>query len=198
MIIQNFIQLILHGSEERNLEYKSSMSWDKIETKIKVVKTAMSMANIKDGGVLIFGVDEVNNIFSPNGMNIDDANSFEQDIVTEYVNKYADPYVELKVNRVTYDKKSFIVIQVKEFEELPVVCKKTGQDLKKGEIYIRPRRKFESVAVPSQTEIREILEMAVDKKIRTYREKLFRLGLIQTSSEIHDDKELFDKQLGDL
>lgn len=46
----NYIDLILHGSEERYLEYKGSMSWDDISTKTKVVIACLAMANIPDGG----------------------------------------------------------------------------------------------------------------------------------------------------
>lgn len=199
MIKQNLIELVLHGSEERNLEYKTSISWHDNTTKEKVIKLAISMANIKDGGFLILGVDEIKNgVFEPNGMKKEHWDSFNQDNVMEYVNEYADPYIELKVDKFDYKSKLFIVIQIQEFEELPVVCKKNGLKLKRGEIYIRPRRKFESVLVPSQTEMREILEMAVDKKTRKYREKLFKLGLIHIPSVLHDDKEEFNEQLGEL
>lgn len=199
MVEENLIDLILHGSEERNLEYKSSLSWDDITTKLKVTKTAMSMANIKDGGLLIFGVDEIDSgQFEPNGMKKNDADSFNKDDVMDYVNGYADPYVDLKMEKIEYDGKLFIIIQIKEFDELPVVCKKSGQDLNEGNIYTRSRRKYESVPVSSQTEMREILEMAVDKRIRKLRKQLFQWGFIKQKSIEDIDFYKFKEQLGDL
>ena len=199
MAEENLIDLILHGSEERNLEYKSSMPWDDNTTKLKVTKTAMSMANIKDGGILIFGVDEVDSgQFKPIGMKKNDAESFNQDDVMDYINGYADPYVDLKVEKIEYDGKLFVIIQIKEFDELPVVCTKSGQDLNKGNVYTRSRRKYESVPVSSQTEMREILEMAVDKRIRKLRKQLFQWGFIKQKTIEDIDSEKFKDQLGDL
>jgi predicted HTH transcriptional regulator len=196
---KNIIDLIIHGSEERNLEYKRSMSWKDNSTKIKVTKTSMAMANIPDGGVMIFGVDEISHrYFEPRGMNTNDANSFTQDDISDYVNGYADPFVELTVERVDYDGKLFVVIQIREFDELPVVCKKDGQDLVRGAIYTRPRHKFESVPVPSQTEMREILEMAIDRRIRKHREDWFRWGLFATPTPEDLDAQKFEEQLGGL
>lgn len=197
---QSIIDLILHSSEERNLEYKRSMCWDNNDTKMKVTKTSMAMANIPDGGVMVFGVDEISSgHFEPVGMNPDDANSFNQDDVSDFINGYADPFVELKVEKIEYDGRQFVIIQIQEFAELPIICKKDGQEnLRRGGVYTRPRRKFESVLVPSQTEIREILEMAIDKRIRKYREDLFRWGIIRATSPEELDAEKFEEQLGEL
>lgn len=54
----SFKNLIFHGSEERNLEYKSSISWSQPATKAKVIIGCLAMANIPDGGIIIFGVDQ--------------------------------------------------------------------------------------------------------------------------------------------
>lgn len=196
---KNISDLILHGSEERNLEYKCSMSWKDNSTKIKVTKTSMAMANIPDGGTMIFGVDEISpGDFELRGMDTNDADSFSQDDIQDYVNGYADPFVKLTVKREDYDGKLFVVIQIPEFADLPVVCKKNGQELVRGEIYTRPRRKFESVPVPSQTELREILEMAIDKRIRKYREDWYRWGLVKVTTPEELDIEKFEDQLGEL
>ena len=99
---QALIELIIHGSEERNIEYKGTMSWDDNDTRIKVVKAAMAMANIRDGGDIIFGVEQIDqdkDKFEPKGMDINHADTFSQDIVSEFVNEYADPFVELKVKK---------------------------------------------------------------------------------------------------
>lgn len=205
---KNIIDLIIHGSEERNIEYKCSMSWGDNSTKIKVTKTSMAMANIPDGGTMIFGVDETSpGHFELQGMNANDAATFSQDDIQDYVNGYADPFVELTVKKEDYNRKIFVVIQIPESPELPVVCKKNGEELVRGEIYTRlrcgeiytrPRRKFESVPVPSQTELRELLERAIDKRIRKYREDWFRWGLIKTPKPEELDVQKFEDQLGGL
>jgi len=189
--------LIFHGREERNLEYKQSMSWVEIATKVKVAKSAMAMANISDGGYIVIGERKIGEVYEPEGMQEDHANSFKQDDVMEWVNKYADPYVELILQCDQRDGKRFVVIQIQEFDELPVVCKKDGEHLKRGDVFTRSRRKYETARVGSQTEIREILDLAVDKEIRRLRSR----GLI-TSGEVvsptEADKQAFERQRGGL
>lgn len=193
--------LISHGQEERNLEYKQSMSWSELAAKMKVTKSAMAMANISDGGYIVFGVKKIGEVYEPEGMQTDHADSFKQDDVMEWINKYADPYVELIVSLAERDGKPFIVIQAQEFDQLPVVCKKDGEGLKRGDIFTRSRRKHETARVGSQTEMREILDLAVDKEIRRLRSR----GLITsvevvspTVAETEADKQAFEQQRGVL
>lgn len=194
-------QYIYHGSEERNLEYKKSMSWNNAPTKAKVVKSCIAMSNIPDGGVIVFGVDEMSHgNFQANGMDPEYAKSFNQDDIQDYVNGFADPYVELKVDRVVDKGKEFVVIQIREFAEMPIVCKKPGEEgLQRGGVYTRPRRKHETALVSSQTEMRELLDLAIDKQIRKYREKMFRWGVLPRTpspEEIAGSK--FKEQRGDF
>lgn len=173
------------------------MSWAEIATKVKVAKSAMAMANISDGGYIVIGVKKNGEIYEPEGMQEDHANSFKQDDVMEWVNKYADPYVELIVTFAKRDGKSFVVIQIQEFDEFPVVCKDNCEELKRGDVFTRSRRKYETARVGSQNEMREILTLAVDKEIR----RLRRRGLM-TSAEVvsptEADKQAFDRQRGEL
>ena len=122
--------LIFHGREERNLEYKRSMNWADIDTKVKITKAAMAMSNIPDGGYIVIGVTKNGEVYEPDGMQEIHSDSFKQDDVMTWINEYADPYVELIVTFADRSSKHFVIIEVLEFDELPVVCKKDGQDLK--------------------------------------------------------------------
>ncbi len=197
MANQALVEVILHGREDRNREYKCSMNWKESNTKAKVIKSAMAMANIPDGGAIVFGVEQNGETFTPQGMNPEDADSFAQDDVMAKVNEYADPCVELTVTQVDNDGKRFVVIQVKAFDQLPVVCRKDGQELKRGTIYTRSRRKYETAAVSSESEMREILDRAMDIQLIT----LKRRGLVSLSGGISagpTDKARFEEQLGGL
>jgi predicted HTH transcriptional regulator len=185
--------LIFHGREERNLEYKSSMNWKDIATKAKITKAAMAMSNISDGGYIVIGVTKNGEAYEPDGIQELHLDSFKQDDVMTWVNKYADPYVELTVVYAERDNKNFIIIDIMEFDQLPIVCKKPGQNLKSGDIFTRSRRKYETALVSSQTEIREILELAVDKQIR----RLATRGYVTFAETVHpaqNDKQLFEQQ----
>ncbi|MBM4453821.1 MAG: ATP-binding protein, partial [Chloroflexi bacterium] len=167
------LELVYHGREERNLEYKSSMSWQATSTKAKIAKSVMAMANIPDGGAIVIGVVKEGETYNPRGMEQDHVSSFRQDDVMEYINqKYADPYVELTVRTVDRDNKQFVVIQVSEFGQLPIICRNDGlENLLRGAIFTRSRVKHETIQVRSQTEMREILDLAVDKEIRRLRNR---------------------------
>jgi len=192
------LELVFHGREERNLEYKQSMSWQEPTTRAKIAKSAMAMANLPDGGAIVLGIKKEGETYDPEGMEPGHAESFKQDDVMDFVNAYADPYVELTVAPVYDGQKQFIVIQVREFDQLPVVCKKSGEEgLERGALFTRTRRKCETAKVSSQTEMREILDRAVDIQIRRLRER----GLITQAVGIpptEGDRILFEQQLEGL
>jgi predicted HTH transcriptional regulator len=198
---QELINFILHGREERNLEYKGPMSWKERDVKIEITRSILGMANLRDGGSIIIGVE--NEAFTPVGMQLDQAQSFTQDKVDDFVRNYADPFVETKVTQVPYNGKDFIVIQIREFELLPVICKKDGKlrngklRLRRGVIYTRSRGKSETIEVPSQTEMREIIDLAVDKGIRRFIERMGRTGVLEIVME-PSDVEKFDQQLEEM
>ena len=194
---ESLLELVYHGREERNLEYKRSMSWNEPATKAKIVKSSMAMANLPDGGVIVIGVEKRGEACEAVGMEQGQIESFKQDDVMQYVNeKYADPYVELTVRSVSKDKRSFLVIQVHEFAQLPVICKHDGlENLKQGALFTRSRVKYETVQVKSQTEMREILDLATDKEIRRLRSRGL-LPLVALPSKA--DKQAFEQQRGGL
>lgn len=124
------------------------------------------MCNIRDGGAVVVGVEQQGQGFRTVGLDESQLESFTQDGVSSHINEYADPFVELSVSHVSHEEHNFVVIQVKEFAEIPVICKKDGRlKLRKGAIYTRTRRMHESAEVPGQVEMREILDIAVEKNI---------------------------------
>lgn len=189
--------LIFHGREERNLEYKQSMSWSDMSTKVKVTKSAMAMANITDGGYIVFGEKKNGEVYELEGMQKDHADSFKQDDIMEWVNSYADPYVELIVSPTGRNGKLFIVIKVWEFNQLLIVCKKDGEGLKRGDVFTRSRKKYETSRVGSQTEMREILDLAVDREIKRLRSRGL-IASVEVVSPTEVDRKAFEQQRGGL
>lgn len=198
MINQEFIEWIEHGREERNIEYKGDISWEETEIKASITKSVLAISNIRDGGVIVIGVHKNGETYEPNGLSKANFESFKQDDVSAYINEFADPYVETTLRQIEYKDKHFVIIQVLEFSELPVICNKDGlNNLKRGGIYTRPRRKIESTFVPGQVEMREIIEMAVAKSIMQQRRKCKEFGY--ETSDIDDiNKSLFNDQLKGL
>lgn len=160
-------QYILRGREERNLEYKGArglepFSWEINRVRAKIAKTAMAMANI-GGGVIVIGMYEVApDEWSANGVPSDVDASYRQDEVQQYVTQRADPYVELAVRHIDHGGKRFVIIQVAGFADLPVVCSiGFEQVLRAAALYTRSFGKHETVEIRTQSEMRELLDQAI-------------------------------------
>lgn len=200
MTQQEFIELLALQTELRNVEFKESLNWNDNQTKIKIIKACLCMCNIRDGGFLIIGVREDNNQLIPEGMTRADLDSFNYDDVSAQVSRCADPYVEFTMERFTHEKKNFIAFSIKEFDEIPVICKAGGPGggLIVGSIYIRTRRTIESAPISTQTEMRELLEMATNKKLRKFTDQAVSAGLFLPQQHESNDQSSFDQQIEDL
>lgn len=194
---QNLISLIQFGRETRNIEFKTTFDWSNPQHKAKIVKTILGMSNVRDGGYLILGVEETNGSFIPKGMPQNDWDLLNQDDVMAHVNNFADPYVEFTIHKLKHDNMLFVIFEIDEFHEIPVVCKRQGEKgLKQGVLFTRARRMPETVAVPSQSEMREILDIAIEKGIRRFQERISRTGLIIQDKSTDEDK--FNEELEGL
>lgn len=196
---KNDIEARLRTGEFRNLDFKKAHRLDDA-SKIKITKDLIAFSNIADGGLIIIGVDEKKaDITDPKGEHYE-ITGMEPEILATWVrdelaataNKYADPYVDFSFEIVPLDeRKSCLVIKVFEFENCPVLCKKDANGLRHGALYTRPRGgKRESCEVRSQTEVREILEMATEKNLRKFIGTAMKIGMPLTL-----DPSEFDKQL---
>jgi len=218
--LELLVDTIIHRHEEKNIDYKSSMSWEDRDTKMMAIRCILGMANLRYGGYIVFGVRQQGNDFILDGMEQDHIKSFTQDNVDTDIKNYAEPFVEATVTIVPRsilkhktesipteflnDGGDFVVIQVKEFDELPVICKKAGK-LKSGEIYIkegaiysRPRGKVETSEIRTQTDMRELIDLAVDKNLRRLVDRMERIGITKLISPEFSDEERFNNQLGEV
>lgn len=193
----DLVELIRHAREERNLEYKCGGSWT--DLRFRIIKAVLALANIPDGGVVVVGLRKEGETYHPDGVHSADCDTFTQDDVSVLVNEYADPFAEVTVSHVAHEGRQFVVIQVREFEEHPVVCKKDGPGLRRGAIYTRPRRKCESVEVPGHVDLREILDRAVERGMRALLGRVGRSGLLAPEGPASEtDTERFDAQARDV
>jgi Putative DNA-binding domain len=166
---QDVCELLGVKSESKNLDYKQSMNWATATAhqKAAVVKDALSMVNTQDGGKIIFGVRDAD--FEPIGMPDDDVESFDATRFADFLNRYADPSFACAVHKLTIDDRKFVVIDVPEFNTVPIICKADANDgqghqvLKRGAMYIRTNR-ASSEAVPDAETMRELTNRAVVKR----------------------------------
>lgn len=194
--IEELAALIDLGRENRSLEFKESRPWD--DLKAKIAKTALGMANIRDGGTIIIGVSQRSGSLVPQGVPQGDIGTYDADEVQAFVNRFADPYVRLEIEVVPHKGQQFIAMVVHEFDEVPVVCRRNGVGLRQGAVYTRSYRMPETCEVPSQTEMREIIEMATDKGVRRFLEKSRRAGLSTGGTVERTETEKFDEELEGL
>lgn len=161
---------IKSGVETPNLDYKVTASWDKDhkEDKLELTKDILAMANTRDGGKIIIGVDDKTKTLV--GLSDEVYDSFEITKVNEFLHKYADPAFTCNViKKDNLEDKKVVIIDVPEFQEVPIVCKDNGHDpenklvLIKGGLYIRTA-KCTSELVSSADEMRSILGRGLSKK----------------------------------
>lgn len=195
MTIEDALAIIQLGMESRGVDFKRTYSWADSAHKEKITKTIIGMSNKRDGGQLILGVDETEDgQFTLIGMPDCDFDSLNYDDLSAHVSNYADPYVEFELFKFIENK--IIVIVVKEFKEVPVICKKDGRELQKGVVYTRGWRIPETVPVPTQTEMREIIEMAVEKELRRFHERINKAGFRLETQASEEQK--FNNELGGI
>jgi len=181
---------IQHRKEERYLEYKCSMMWTGDDTtKVKVAKAMMAMSNLRNGGVIVIGMKEIQRgVWEPDGMSAQQVTSFSHDDIAQWVNDYAVPAVQFTVEPFVSNENQFVIIQVREFDSVPTVCRKQqtlrgGDALKLGAIYYRSNRKNESAPISSEEDMRELIGLAVGKGVAREVRWLRELGLVRTDLE---------------
>jgi predicted HTH transcriptional regulator len=149
----------------------------------KVIRAVLGMSNRRDGGFVLIGVEETGGSLIASGMKDSDLRTWNYDDLADRLAVYADPYVSFSFDIKSNDSARFIVIVVKEFDEIPVLCKSQYDDpnnrviLRKGGLYVRSRGKPATTEVASQTEMREVLSLATEKGIRAFLATAQRSGI---------------------
>jgi predicted HTH transcriptional regulator len=194
---EDFLESIQVLKENRAKEFKRSAPWKEKAFQCKIIKSILALSNLQDGGRIIFGVKQLpSGEFELEGMSDADLATFKEDDVASLAAEYADPFVKIEVNRFKHSNKNFLVIQIDEFYEIPVLCSKDGPDIRRGALYMRSTRIPETVEVPSQTEMREVLDLAVAKNIRKFYRMQALAGIRIAPPQT--DGDMFNRQIQDL
>lgn len=182
--------------ETQEIDFNEAVSWE--DLKWGIIKTAMGMANLRDGGLMIVGVSERGPEWDLVGISPALLATFEVDNIIDQVNAYASPHVDLDIVTMRHrNGKDFLVIQAKEFQETPIVCKKNGPDgqgIATGAVYIRPPGKPQTTKPVSAAQMHDLLELAAEKRARRILEVSRRLGMVGPDSAAVN----FERELGGL
>ncbi len=183
-------EYITHGSEETNLEYKGPMIWSKKAKKskdripnLKIIRSILAMSNQPDGGVIVIGVKEKKNgEFTPVGMGKKSYDSFKYDLISNEIKNYCSPEVRFTLKRdvvkIKGKNRRFVVIQVSESKEFPVICTRyelydkskppfsKNVLLRENAIYVRSKSPIGSREIASVHEWQELIFRIMDKSRR--------------------------------
>lgn len=180
--------------ESQSVDFKASAPWEALQHKL--IRTALAMANLRDGGVVIVGVGESGERWDLTGISDEHLMTFDVDKVVDAVHRYASPAVDVAIVLIPHDGRNFLAMQVFEFVDTPIVCRRDGppgSSLKQGCVYVRPPGLARTTEVRSADQMHDLLELAAEKRARRILETARRLGMEPT----HPSKS-FDDELGGL
>jgi predicted HTH transcriptional regulator len=193
---EQLAELIAFGHETRGVEFKRPGPRSDKQLFAKVARAVLGMANLRDGGLVVVGVEDKGDSLDPVGISAQDLPTWTHDDVCGALAPYADPCVVLHVAPVCLDNRHFVVIRVDEFQDLPVLCGKEYQGvLREGACYVRRRGKIETSEIPTQTEMRELLDLAVEKGVRRFVQQAHRAGVPVSGATQETDAQKFEDQL---
>ncbi len=164
-------QVLALGHEIRGLELKGPGLSSNRQLFAKVARAALSLGNLRDGGHVIMGIDDGRQQAMLPGLKAEELESWLAfDDVARRLANYADP--PLHFERASAELSNGVtvaVIQVFEFADLPDLCARDYPEvLRKGGLYVRPRKVPELSEIASSVEMREIMDLATEKALRAY------------------------------
>jgi predicted HTH transcriptional regulator len=166
-----------------------------------VVRAVLGMADHRDGGFVVIGVRDNGGELEAVGVNEEERASWQKcDDVSEAINAYADPTVTLAIEEHTSGGKNFVLIVVSEFADVPVLCAKDqAERLRRGACYVRSRHKRETAEISTQEEMRDLLDLAIEKGLRRFLTRAQNAGVFKydSASSATDDAEKFRKEAGE-
>jgi hypothetical protein len=162
------------GHETPALEFKPPGKTSDVYLKAVVARACMAMANQRAGGTVVVGVSESSDHrLTPVGVTAKDLLGWVFDPVAGWINSCCEPAIQFELTHLEDKPNSrvYVVMEVTEFAEYPIVCTKnfSVKDekilLRQGAIYVRSRTRPASVELTSQAEMRTLIDLAVEKQI---------------------------------
>jgi predicted HTH transcriptional regulator len=180
------LETVLEGAEETDaLEFKTAMDWHQ-----SLIRDILAMANVQDGGRIIIGIED--GTYARIGLTDGQIATYDTETMQDRVAAFADPRVEFRTEVVS-DRQGlrFVVIDVRSFATIPVICRRDGADLNEGDIYYRSRTgRPASARVKVSADMRDIIEVAINRS----RKRLARIGFNPETEGGPD----YDQELGGL
>ena len=194
MLQEKIVYALDRCKETQDIDFKEAVRWD--DLKWRIIKTALAMGNLRDGGIVIIGVSQRSKKWTLTGVSDALLKTYDPDVIMSQINAYVSPFVDLDIVSVRH-RKRFIALYVREFRDTPLVCKKNGpngSDLYEGAVYVRPPGLAQTTRIVNAAQMHDLLELAAEKRARRILEVAQRLGLEQKPLSA----DAFNQELGDL
>ncbi|HEX3517560.1 MAG TPA: hypothetical protein VHT29_00840 [Solirubrobacteraceae bacterium] len=186
------------GYEGRGFELKGRGRSDDKHFLAKVARGGLSMGNLRDGGHLVIGIDDKRPQDMLPGLDGAELASWAAyDDVSARLAAYCDPPLRFDLAQKELSSGiQIVVLQVHEFVDIPHLCARDYPDvLRAGALYVRSRKKPETAEVATSVEMREVLDLAAEKRLRAYVEAAQRAGVrLTTDTTAGSDREQFKAQ----
>jgi hypothetical protein len=179
--------------ESQGIDFKESAPWESL--KWRIIHTALAMGNLRDGGIVAIGASERGSIWELTGIKPEHLGTYDVDNIIDFINKYASPNVDLDIVLIKHGNGvDFLAIQIREFSDTPIVCKKNGpagKSIMEGAVYVRPPGIAKTTRVMKASQMHDLLDLAAEKRARRILEVSRRIGLEpRPTAKEHFDEEL--------
>ena len=197
-------QLVARGYELRGVEFKGPGRRDDKHFFSRVARAVLGMSNNRDGGIIVLGVAEEGTLLCPLGLSPEQLTTWAYDDVVAGLSKYADPPANFDLEHVEMDASSYVVLRVHEFDDVPILCAKnfTTENgkfvLRQGACYVRSRGRRETTEIPTQAEMRDLLDLAAEKRLRAHVAMSQREGVVLGAESRTTSKENYARELEDI
>jgi hypothetical protein len=178
--------------ESQSVDFKESATMEGLQ--YKLIRTAMAMANLRDGGVIVIGASERGASWDLTGISEEHLGTYAVDDLVDAINRFASPPIAVELVLVSYRAGPlFLAVNVREFGETPIVCRRDGPPgsrLKQGLVYVRPAGVARTSEVRTAGEMHDLLDLAAEKRARRILETARRVGMQAPALDRPFDEEL--------
>lgn len=164
-------EVLQAGHELRAFEVKGPGDRTDSHLFAKVARAALGLANHRDGGHIVLGIDDKQTALMLPGLTDAQLNSWlAYDHVARKLAEYADPPLRFELaSRQLTTQARVAVLQVCQFDDIPILCRRDYPSvLRQGACYVRSLRVPETSEIPTAADMRELLTLATERRLRAY------------------------------